>query len=168
MNTTRRDICGGLLAAGALSTFNIGCAGFGRGRAAQLAGGACFAQHQFAVDHHAAAHTRAEGEHHEILHAACASIDQFTESGSIGIVGDDDRHVDMLVNQIRKVDDPLEIQVGGILDATCIVVAYRRCNTDTVDGVDVVFSHQCLDAVANISDIEFYIKVSVGVDVFLG
>ena len=29
----------GLLAAGAMPMFNIGCAGFGRGRAAQLAGG---------------------------------------------------------------------------------------------------------------------------------
>ena len=40
MRTTRRNMCRGMLAAGALPLFNIGCAGFGAGRRAQLAKGA--------------------------------------------------------------------------------------------------------------------------------
>ena len=40
MNTTRRTIFKGLLAAGALPLFNIGCAGFGLSRARQIARGA--------------------------------------------------------------------------------------------------------------------------------
>ena len=40
MDTSRRTIVKGLLAAGALPLFNIGCAGFGAGRARQIAKGA--------------------------------------------------------------------------------------------------------------------------------
>ena len=40
MDMTRRTAIRGMAAAGALPLFNIGCAGFGRGRARQLAGGA--------------------------------------------------------------------------------------------------------------------------------
>ena len=40
MKTTRRTFVKGLLAAGALPLFNIGCAGFGQGRARQIANGA--------------------------------------------------------------------------------------------------------------------------------
>ena len=40
MNTTRRTLVKGMLAAGALPMFNIGCAGFGQGRARQIAKGA--------------------------------------------------------------------------------------------------------------------------------
>ena len=40
MNTSRRTLVKGMLAAGALPMFNIGCAGFGQGRARQIAKGA--------------------------------------------------------------------------------------------------------------------------------
>ena len=40
MNATRRNLCKGLLAIGAMPVFNIGCAGFGESRARQLAKGA--------------------------------------------------------------------------------------------------------------------------------
>ena len=40
MNMTRRTLLGGALAAGALPAFNIGAAGFGQGRARQIAKGA--------------------------------------------------------------------------------------------------------------------------------
>ena len=40
MNTTRRSVFKGMVAAGALPLFNIGCAGFGRSRCVQIANGA--------------------------------------------------------------------------------------------------------------------------------
>ncbi len=40
MNATRRSVFKGLVAAGALPLFNIGCAGFGRSRCVQIANGA--------------------------------------------------------------------------------------------------------------------------------
>ena len=39
VNATRRNLCKGLLAMGAMPVFNMGCAGFGESRARQLAKG---------------------------------------------------------------------------------------------------------------------------------
>ena len=49
-----------------------------------------------------------------------------------------------------EVDDALEVEVGGVLDATRVIVACRCRNADAVDGVNMVFGHQSFDLIANI------------------
>ena len=120
---------------------------------AQLARTARLAVYQFAVDHDAAAHTRAECEGDEVLHPLGAAIDEFAVSRSIGVVGDHDRHIHVSMEQRSKVDHAFEIQVGGILDTARVIVARWCRDADAVDGRHIVFCHQGSDLVADVRDI---------------
>ena len=135
---------------------------------AQLARAAGLAKHQLAVDHHAAAHTRAEGEHDEVLHALGAAIDQLAVGGGVGVVRHHHRHVDMRPEERLEVDDALEVEVGSVLDASRVVVAHRSRDADAFDALNAVFLHQQLDLIVDVSHVEVGVKILVGREVFLG
>ena len=135
---------------------------------AQFACATRLAKHQLAVDHHAATHTRAEREHDEVLHALGAAVDELAIGRSIGIVGDHHRHIYVSSDESDQIDNTFEIEVRGILNATRVIIANRRCDADAFDRINAVFLHQRIDLQANISHINIGVKVFVGREVLFG
>ena len=99
------------------------------------------------VHDHAAADTRSEGYHDEILHATGCSIGHLTHSGRVGVVGNLGGHAELLLQQLSKGNNTFPRQVRSLLNIARVVVGIRGTGADTanhLETADRLYNLRCL------------------------
>ena len=61
-----------------------------------------------------------------------------------------------------------KVQVGGVVNASRVVIAHRCGNADAVDGIHMLLSHHLTDLFANIGHIKVGVIVLCGRQVLAG
>ena len=107
---------------------------------AQFPGKPVVAVHHFAINDNTAAYTRSQGNLYEILHAFGCTVDHFSLSCGIGIVGDHDRQPQGSFHRLFEVDHfriPVfvfcPLQVGSHFYGAFIVISIGSPNTYSLD-----------------------------------
>ena len=99
--------------------------------------------HHATIHHDARTHTRAEGDHDKVLHAACNAVGHFAQCRRVGIVCHPTRHTERLFEEVTDRNNALPNQVRRAFDRTIIEIAARRADTHTADVVDAAHHVEC-------------------------
>jgi len=102
----------------------------------QFSGKAVVSVDQLPIDNDAAADTGSQRNHDEVLHAACHPVGHLTQRGSIGIVRQDHRDTQTVLQQLCQGDNAFPRQVGRLLDLPGIVVSVGCSHAYALDGID--------------------------------
>ena len=98
-----------------------------------LAGEAIVPVDQLASDDDAATDTGAESDLDEVLHTARRTIGHLSDGSCIGVIGQDDRDLQLLLEQAGEWDLIFPGEVGGKFDRAIEVIPIRSTDTDPED-----------------------------------
>ena len=90
---------------------------------------------QLAPDDDAATDTGAESDLDEVLHTTSCAIGHLADGGCVGVVRQDDRDLQLLLEQSCEWDLVLPGEIGGKFDRAIEVISVGSSDTDTEDLV---------------------------------
>ena len=119
---------------------------------------------QLTVNHDTRTYTGSQGDHDEVLHTACTTVDHLALRSRIGVVRDRAFHTHALADQLSKRHHTFPRQVRSLLDATRIEIGVRRTAADTyyITHRDTFVLYQafqtCAEHVAVLVDIRILLR----------